>query len=201
MVDTAAVVWDQVEDELIEGVGEPGVEEARKYLTFVQGSERYGVDIERIREIIEYGSVTTVPMAPPYIRGVINLRGHVVPIVDIGRRLGVQSANVNARACNIIVEMNVEGEHVPLGFTVQSVEEVVDIKDAEIEAAPAFGTEVRAEYIAGMGKIDGRFVTILDINKALAVDALAQFPERHAVEALDRGKRIGERSESLPSPE
>lgn len=177
MTDSSLAALELSDDELGSLVDEQHAPAARKYLTFVQGVERYGVDIERIREIIEYGQVTAVPMAPAHIRGVINLRGHVVPIVDIGSRLGLRSANIANRACNIIVEMEVDGESVPLGFTVQSVEEVVDIEDAKIETAPAFGTEVPSEFIAGMGKVDGDFVTILDISKALAIDALSQLSD------------------------
>lgn len=177
MTDSSLAALELCDDELGSLMDEQRAPAARKYLTFVQGVERYGVDIERIREIIEYGQVTAVPMAPAHIRGVINLRGHVVPIVDLGSRLGLRSAKVGSRACNIVVEMEVDGESVPLGFTVQSVEEVVDIEDAQIETAPAFGTEVSSEYIAGMGKVDGDFVTILDISKALAIDALSQLSD------------------------
>jgi len=198
MTDTSLAALDLSGDELGSVADEETAPAARKYLTFVQGRERYGVDIERIREIIEYGQVTAVPMAPAHIRGVINLRGHVVPIVDMGSRLGLDSADVGNRACNIIVEMEVDEESVPLGFTVQAVEEVVDIEDAQIEAAPAFGTEVPSEYIAGMGKVDGDFVTILDISKALAIDALSQLADYRSRPPEGRVAAAGERD--CPDP-
>ncbi|MEJ2688225.1 MAG: chemotaxis protein CheW [Gammaproteobacteria bacterium] len=136
--------------------------------------------------------------ASTHIRGVINLRGHVVPIVDMGSRLGLDSADVGNRACNIIVEMEVDEESVPLGFTVQAVEEVVDIEDAQIEAPPAFGTEVPSEYISGMGKVDGDFVTILDISKALAIDALSQLADCRSRPPEGRVAAAGERE--CPEP-
>lgn len=151
----------------------PGDEGAQQYLTFVLGGEMFAVGILNVKEIIEYGSVTTVPMMPAFVRGVINLRGAVVPVIDPAVRFGGAASVAGKRSCNVIVEVS-EGEfRHDIGIMVDAVSEVIEIPDADIEPPPAFGAKIRADFIRGMGKINGRFVILLDIGRILSVDEIA----------------------------
>ena len=148
-------------------------QEQSQYLTFLLGGEMFAIDILNIKEIIEYGSLTTVPMMPEFIRGVINLRGAVVPVVDLSVRFGRKSVEVTKRTCIVIIEIETEGEWQDVGVVVDSVSEVLEIPQSEIEPAPAFGARIRADFIQGMGKINGRFVVILNADRVLSVDEMA----------------------------
>ena len=150
-----------------------GGEEQNQYLTFSLGGEMYAIGILHIKEIIEYGSLTTVPMMPEFIRGVINLRGAVVPVVDLSARFGRQSTEITRKTCIVIIEVQTEEEKQDVGVVVDAVSEVLDIPLGEIESAPSFGAKIRADFIAGMGKVGGRFVIILDVDKVLSVDEMA----------------------------
>ena len=149
-----------------------GTEEQRQYLTFSLGGEMFAIGILNIKEIIEYGSLTTVPMMPGFIRGVINLRGAVVPVVDLSARFGRQGTELTRKTCIVIIEVQNEGERQDVGVVVDAVSEVLDIPAGEIEPAPGFGARIRAEFIAGMGKVDGRFVIILNVDRVLSVDEM-----------------------------
>jgi purine-binding chemotaxis protein CheW len=144
-----------------------------QYLTFLLGGEMYAIEILNIKEIIEYGQLTEVPMMPGFIRGVINLRGRVVPVIDLLARFGKQSTGITKRSCNVIIEVETEGEKVDIGVVVDAVSEVLEIPASEIEPAPSFGAKMRADFISGMGKVNGKFVIILDVNKVLSVDEMA----------------------------
>jgi purine-binding chemotaxis protein CheW len=146
----------------------------QQYLTFVLGGETYAIAILCIKEIIEYGQLTGVPMMPSCIRGVINLRGAVVPVVDLQARFGRASAAVSKRTCIVIVEVAVDNGTQDIGVVVDQVNEVVEIPGTEIEPAPSFGSGIRSEFISGMGKIEGKFVVILSLDAALSVDELAR---------------------------
>ena len=147
--------------------------EANQYLTFTLGGEMFAVGILNVKEIIEYGNLTEIPMMPAFIRGVINLRGAVVPVIDLAARFGGKNAAVGRRSCIVIVEVRQEeGKH-DIGILVDAVSEVLEIPGAEIEPAPAFGAKIRADFIAGMGKVDGKFVIILDIMRVLSVEDMA----------------------------
>ena len=148
-------------------------QEQGQYLTFLLGGEMFAIGILGIKEIIEYGSLTTVPMMPEFIRGVINLRGAVVPVVDLSARFGRQSTEVTRRSCIVIIEAEAENEKHDVGVVVDSVSEVLEIPDAEIEPAPSFGAKIRSDFIHGMGKVGGKFVIILDADKVLSVDEMA----------------------------
>lgn len=150
-----------------------GEEGQSQYLTFLLGGEMFAIPILNIKEIIEYGHLTTVPMMPEFIRGVINLRGAVVPVVDIAVRFGRKSTAVTRRTCIVIIEIETEGERQDIGVVVDTVNEVLEIPRSEIEQAPSFGAKIRADFISGMGKIDGKFVVILDVNHVLSVDEMA----------------------------
>jgi purine-binding chemotaxis protein CheW len=143
-----------------------------QYLTFMLGSEVFAIGILAIKEIIEYGSLTVVPMMPECIRGVINLRGAVVPVMDLSARFGKKAAEVTKRTCIVIVEIETDGEHQDVGVIVDAVNEVLDIPASEIEPAPAFGTKIRTDFIHGMGKVNGKFVILLDVNNVLSTDEM-----------------------------
>jgi purine-binding chemotaxis protein CheW len=147
--------------------------EPAQYLTFMLGGEVYAIGILSIKEIIEYGGLTTVPMMPGAIRGVINLRGAVVPVMDLAARFGKPASEVTKRTCIVIVELALRGEQLVIGVVVDSVNAVQDIAAADIEPAPSFGMRIAADFIAGMGKVNGRFVILLDIQAVLSVDEIA----------------------------
>lgn len=152
--------------------------EGDKFLTFRLDDTVYGVEITHIKEIIEYGGITRIPMTPPSIRGVLNLRGNVVPIVDLAERLECGGDDVSRRTCVIITEMEDEdGEIMDIGFVVDAVDQVVNIRDDHIEAAPAFGAEIKSEFIAGMGNVNDNFVVLLDMKTVFAVNELIELVE------------------------
>lgn len=144
--------------------------EANQYLTFTLAGEMFAIGILNIKEIIEYGSLTDIPMMPSHIRGVINLRGAVVPVIDLAARFGHPASAVQRRSCIVIVEVKQEEDIHHLGIMVDAVSEVLEIPGADIESPPAFGAKIRADFIAGMGKVGGRFVIILDILHVLSID-------------------------------
>lgn len=148
-----------------------------QYLTFSLGEEMFAIGIQRVREIIEFDNVTTVPMMPSFVRGVINLRGSVVPVVDLSARFGRGVGEVHRRTCIVIVEMVHEGSLQELGVVVDAVSEVLDIPSEEIEPAPTFGANIRTDFIGGMGKVRGRFVIILNVDRVLAVEEMAMLAQ------------------------
>ena len=159
-------------------------QEPTQYLTFMLAGETFAIGILAIKEIIEYHTLTTVPMMPDCVRGVINLRGAVVPVVDLLRRFGRQPSEVTKRTCVVIVEVRCDGESQVIGVVVDAVNEVLDIEPSEIEPAPAFGTRLRSEFIRGMGKVRGKFVILLDVDHVLSpsdigmlMQAPAEMPE------------------------
>ncbi len=158
-------------------VSEDGLEQnnkLEKYLTFYIAGNVFGVNIEFVNEIIEHGRYTRVPLSQSNIRGVINLRGHVVPVVDLAKRLGYESQPVNKRTCIIIVDMEDDDEKIDLGFVVDAVDEVIDINSDNIEAAPGFGLDIRQDFIEGMGKLQNdNFVKLLDLKTVLSVNELS----------------------------
>ena len=149
-----------------------------QYLTFTLGGEMFAVGILNVKEIIEYGSLTEIPMMPSFIRGVINLRGSVVPVIDLAARFGGRPTEVGKRTCIVIVEVADEiGDQISshdIGIMVDAVSEVLDIPGSEIEPPPTFGARIRADFIFGMGKVAGKFVIILNINKVLSIEEIAE---------------------------
>ncbi len=148
-------------------------EEDHQYLTFLLSGEMFAIAILNIKEIIEYGNLTEVPMMPNFIRGVINLRGSVVPVVDLSARFGRNRTEISRRTCIVIIEVESSDEKHDIGVMVDSVSEVLEIPRSEIEPPPAFGAKIRVDFMAGMGKVAGKFVIILDANKVLSVDELS----------------------------
>ncbi len=151
---------------------EPLHADAHQYLTFVVGGELFAIGILRIKEIIEYGGITTVPMMPHCIRGVINLRGAVVPVLDLAARFGRDPTSATRRTCIVIVEVVAGGESQDIGVIVDAVNEVLEIPAGDIEPAPSFGARMETRFIQGMGKVNGRFVIILDTDQVLAESEL-----------------------------
>ncbi|MBA4068773.1 MAG: chemotaxis protein CheW [Acinetobacter sp.] len=144
--------------------------DAQQYLTFMLGKEVFAMNILNIKEIIEYGQLTTVPCMPDFIRGVINLRGSVVPVIDLEARFGKSAATVTRKTCVVIIEVEHDAEQQVIGVMVDAVNEVLDITPDQVEPAPAFGANIRADFIDGMGKVDGKFVIILNVNHVLSID-------------------------------
>jgi purine-binding chemotaxis protein CheW len=155
--------------------------EPTQYLTFMLAREPFAIGILRIKEIIEYQGVTEVPMMPPCVRGVINLRGAVVPVLDVLARFGRPSSEITKRTCIVIVEVESADGRQVMGLMVDAVNEVLDIAAADIEPPPAFGARIRTDFLQGVGKVRGKFVLLLDVDRVLSVDEIAAFGE--AVEA------------------
>ncbi len=155
-------------------------EEEWQFLTFQLAAEMFAIGILNIKEIIEYGQVTSVPMMPDFVRGVINLRGQVVPVIDLQARFGRDSSVVGKRSCVVIIEVPSVTEPEPqvIGIVVDAVSEVLSIPPSQIEKAPQFGSRLRPDFIAGMGKVDDKFVIILNIDKVLSVDELSALTEQ-----------------------
>ncbi len=147
-----------------------------QYLSFTLGGEAFAVGILSIREIIEYGGVTAVPKMPAAIRGVINLRGAVVPVLDLASRLGKPPGVIGRRSCIVITETEHDGEPQVIGLLVDSVTAVQEIAAADIEPPPGFGLRIASGFIAGIGKVGGRFVLLLDLGQVLALDELGAPP-------------------------
>jgi purine-binding chemotaxis protein CheW len=147
--------------------------EEQQYLTFMLSGETYAISILRIKEIIQYGQLTAVPRMPDFIRGVINLRGAVVPVIDLSARFGKPPTAVGRRNCIIIIEVEIGEEAHNVGVMVDAVNAVLEIPAHEIEPAPTFGTQIRTDFIAGMGKVNGKFVIILNIQHVLSMDDMA----------------------------
>ena len=148
-------------------------QEEQQFLTFVLNEESYAIGILHIKEILECGGLTQVPMMPAFIRGVINLRGAVVPVVDMSVRFGQQHTKVSKRTCIVIVEVAVDDHHQDIGLMVDSVSEVLEIHHQDMEPPPRFGTRIRSDFIEAMGKVNDEFVIILDVNRVLSIDELA----------------------------
>jgi purine-binding chemotaxis protein CheW len=146
------------------------VVEQKQYLTFMLGTEMFSISILCIKEIIWYANLTEVPMMPPCIRGVINLRGAVVPVLDLSSRFGKPPTAVAKSTCIIIIEVETqnEGERQSMGVVVDAVQAVLEIPASDIEPAPSFGAKIRSDFIEGIAKVNGKFVILLNINRVLS---------------------------------
>ncbi|MCG6140977.1 purine-binding chemotaxis protein CheW [Leptospira bourretii] len=148
-----------------------------QYLTFLISEELFGLGILYIKEIIEFESVTHVPMMPEYIPGVINLRGNVVPVIDLNMRFYRKKTETNRKTCIIITEIKLENEIIDVGLLVDAVNEVVDITPESIEEPPSFGSKIRLDFIQGLGKLENKFVIILKVNQILELSELQSIQE------------------------
>jgi purine-binding chemotaxis protein CheW len=146
--------------------------EQKQYLTFMLGGEMFAIGILAIKEIIQYAGLTEVPLMPPCIRGVINLRGAVVPVMDLSARFGRPPTAVTRRTCIVIVEVEADGERQDMGVMVDAVNAVLEIATSDIEPPPAFGARIRTDFIEGMGKVNGRFVILLNVSQVLSAEEI-----------------------------
>ncbi len=145
-----------------------------QHLTLMLAEEEYAIRILQVKEIIEYNTLTKVPKTPAFVRGVINLRGSVVPVVDLAVKFGLPESPVAKQSCIIIVEVDLEGEQTAMGVVVDAVREVMDLSPRDIEATPSFGTQIRVDYLRGLGKVGKKFVLILDIDRVLTSNELVE---------------------------
>ena len=187
--ETAMVAGGASKPPVVAGASTPTIGEAvaadQLYLAFRLADEVYAIDILRIREIIEYSTPTSVPMMPPSVRGVINLRGSVVPVIDLAIRFGRSPTGVGKRTCIVIVEVQHAGATHVLGLMVDGVNAVMEIAADDIEPAPSFGVKINAEFIEGMARSNGRFVIILDVGRALSIEEIAAVESVHAQQSPD----------------
>ena len=155
-------VQEDAKKEIMEGV-------EGKYLTFVLCNEEYGLEILKVREIISMIDVTTVPQTPDFIKGVINLRGKVIPVIDLRLKFGMPETDYTKETCNIVVDV----QGLLMGIVVDTVSEVLEIAEADIEPPPSFGSKIATDFILGMGKVKGKVIILLDIGKILSAEELA----------------------------
>ena len=153
-------------------MGNADANNTNKYLSFVVGEETYAISILKVKEILEYGGVTPVPMMPKFLRGAINLRGHVVPVVDLAMRLCGEKTEPSRRTCIIIVELKLDASSMDVGLMVDLVSSVQDIDSGNIESAPSFGGKINTDYISGMGKTEDSFVILLNVDRILSMEDL-----------------------------
>lgn len=149
------------------------ITETTQYLTFKLGDEIFALDISKVREVLDFTTITKVPRTPEFMRGVINLRGSVVPVVDIKLKFGMPMTEKTVNTCIIITEVAVDGETTILGALADSVQEVIDLDPDHIEPAPKIGTKLKTEFIKGMGKQGEHFIILLDIDKVFSTEELA----------------------------
>lgn len=149
-------------------------EQTQQFLTFHIADEEYAIGITRVREIIEYDTVTRVPKTPPFIRGVINLRGSVVPVIDLAVKFGLPESLATRSTCIVVLEVSLNGDDTTMGVIADSVSQVVDLAPGDIEKVPSFGTQVDTSYLLGMAKLGKKFALILDVNKVLSLEELEQ---------------------------
>ncbi len=163
--------------------------DTRQFLTFDLGDDEFGVPVLAVREVVEYGAVTRVPGTPPWIRGAANLRGAVVPVVDLAVKFGLPSSPLDRRTCIIVFETTLAGEETAIGVVADAVNEVAEFGAAQIEPPPPFGSAVRVEFLLGMARGRRKFVPLLDIEKVLSVDELILARETTEAAAPKRASR------------
>lgn len=154
-------------------MGVASITESIQYLTFKLADEIFALDVAKVREILEVTTITKVPQTPDFMRGVINLRGSVVPVVDMRLKFGMSMTEQTVNTCIIVVEISLDGDSLVLGALADSVQEVVEMEAEKIEPAPHIGTKLNTDFIRGMGKVDDHFVMILDIDKIFSSAELA----------------------------
>src|SRR5579862_2934613 len=149
------------------------ITEIRQYLTFKLDNEVFALDVATVREVLDFTTVTRIPRTPEFMRGVINLRGSVVPVVDLRLAFGMSATEKTVNTCIVVVEVVLEGETTIMGALADSVEEVIDLEPEQIQPAPKLGATIRTDFIRGMGKRDTNFVMILDIDRVFSADQWA----------------------------
>ena len=159
------------------GVAETSV--TTQFLTFKLDEEVFALDVAKVREILDFTDITKVPRTPDFMRGVINLRGSVVPVIDMRLKFGMSRTEKTVNTCIVVVEVSMDGETTVLGALADSVQEVIELEAGQIEPAPKIGTRLKTDFIRGMGKSDGRFIMILDIDKVFSSDEIASVQESY----------------------
>lgn len=144
-----------------------------QYLTFILGGKTYGLAIDNIKEIIEYGDITEVPMTPEFISGVINLRGSVVPVIDLSQRFSGKVTEHTKRTSIVILELKNDDLMIDIGVTVDMVNEVLDVNSSDIEPAPSMGNQIQTNFISGMAKVNGELLVLLEISNILSIDEIS----------------------------
>ncbi len=155
--------------------------EIRQYLSFRLRDEIFGVDVAQVREILDYIKVTKVPQTPDFMCGVINLRGNVVPVADIRLKFGLEKTEITVNSCKVVVEVELDGEITVMGVLVDSVQEVFELDQKDIESAPKIGAQLRTDFIKGMGKRDDKFIILLNIDKVFSNEELSELQHAHQV--------------------
>lgn len=161
-----------------------------QYLSFSLAGGEYGVGILKVKEILQYETVTRVPSTPRSVRGVINLRGQVVPVVDLAAKFGLPDTEVSRLTCILIVEARLDGQPAVVGVMADAVREVIELGPADVEPAPAFGTTVKVDFLLGMGKVGKRFVLLLDLDRVISADE-QELAREAAAGALDAAVATG----------
>ncbi|MCP4431093.1 MAG: chemotaxis protein CheW [Gammaproteobacteria bacterium] len=170
------------------------MEEPVQYLTFTLDGDAFATEISQVREVLEFSSVTNVPRTPDYMRGVINMRGSVVPVVDLRIQFGMEATEPTVDTCIIIVEIQLDGQPTVLGALADSVQEVIELRRDQLEPAPRLGTRINTEYIRAMGKHHDDFVIILDMNRVFSVDQISEIQDGSQV-SVDEVNAVVESAE------
>jgi purine-binding chemotaxis protein CheW len=149
------------------------ITETRQYLTFKLGNEVFGIDVAKVREVLDVTTITEIPRTPDFMSGVINLRGSVVPVVDLRLCFQMSKTERTRNTCIVVVEVLLDGEATVIGALADSVEEVIDLEPDQIQPAPRIGTQIRTDFIKGMGKREAQFIMILDIDRVFSAEELS----------------------------
>jgi purine-binding chemotaxis protein CheW len=149
------------------------ITDTRQYLTFKLADEVFAIEVSKVREVLDFTTITKIPRTPDFMSGVINLRGNVVPVVDLRLCFEMSKTEKTVNTCIVVVEMMIEGESTIIGALADSVEEVIDLEPEHIQPAPKMGTQIRTEFIKGMGTRDAQFIMILDIDRVFSAEELS----------------------------
>ena len=149
------------------------ITDTRQYLTFKLADEVFGIEVSKVREVLDFTTITKIPRTPDFMSGVINLRGNVVPVVDLRLCFEMSKTEKTLNTCIVVVEMLIEGEATIIGALADSVEEVIDLEPEQIQPAPRMGTQIRTDFIKGMGRREAQFIMILDIDRVFSAEELS----------------------------
>jgi len=169
--------------------------EQQQYLTFLLAGEEYAISILKVKEIIEYDTVTVVPKTPRWIRGVINLRGSVVPVVDLAVKFGLEERPVTRTSCIVILEGQLENQNTTMGIVADAVSQVMDLAIEDIREVPEFGTRVQVNYLLGMAQLGKKFALLLDVDKVLSTDELLNLDQV----STTAGAAVADGADGVPS--
>jgi purine-binding chemotaxis protein CheW len=176
-------------------------DEITQYLTFVTGEETFAIGILDVKEIIEIEHMTRVPMTPDFIRGVINLRGNVVPVIDLSSRLGRAVSKVTKKSCIVLVEVGHDNENHTIGMMVDEVNEILEIDAGHTQPPPNFGTDIRTEFIRAMGRVDDQFIILLNVDHVLSVEDISALSQLKNIDPKTIGKGKPDSSRAAKEPD